>query len=58
MKILILQVTILDEGSPYHQQKVDILLENGIIKNIQSKIEKTNDFEIHNFARLLAVHLV
>lgn len=49
MKILIQQVTILDEGSPYHQQKVDILLENGIIKNIQSQIEKTNDYEVHNF---------
>lgn len=49
MKILIQQVTIIDETSPFHQQKMDILLDNGKIKNIKQKIEVANDIEVYNF---------
>lgn len=34
MKLLLKSATIIDEGSPYHNQQTDILIENGIIKKI------------------------
>ena len=41
MKYLLKQVTILDTQSAYHKQVVDILLEEGTIKQIAENIQKT-----------------
>ncbi len=38
---LIKKVTILDPTSPFHEKVVDVLIENGIVKNIDKKIENT-----------------
>jgi dihydroorotase len=43
MKLLIQQATILDEQSPFHLQKKDILIENGIITKIEDNITATAD---------------
>lgn len=45
MDILVRQVLIIDPSSPFHQQKVDILIQNGMIAEIGS-ITKTTDREI------------
>ena len=34
MEILLRQVKIIDPSSPFHQQTTDILIENGIIKEV------------------------
>jgi dihydroorotase len=39
MNLLIKSATILDPGSPFHQQVADILIENGIITRIAEDIE-------------------
>jgi dihydroorotase len=39
MNLLIKSATILDPGSPFHQQVADILIENGIIARIAEDIE-------------------
>ena len=43
MKILIRQATIIDPGSPFHLSQQDILIETGIIENIQSNITESAD---------------
>ncbi|MEO5995800.1 MAG: dihydroorotase [Chitinophagaceae bacterium] len=43
MKILIRQATIIDPGSPFHLSQQDILLDNGVIQNIQSAITDPAD---------------
>lgn len=40
--ILIKNITILDELSPYHKKTNDILINNGVIVQIQDKIDSTN----------------
>ena len=40
MKILIRQGLVIDEDSPYHNQRIDILLENGVIADIKKRIDK------------------
>ncbi|MGZ3859289.1 MAG: dihydroorotase, partial [Flavisolibacter sp.] len=40
MEILLRQVRIIDPSSPFHQQKVDILIQNGLISKIGSVEEK------------------
>ena len=39
MKILLKNATIINEKSSFHNQKLDLLLENGILARIDSKIE-------------------
>lgn len=43
MNLLITSATIIDPNSPFHQQKADILIENGIIKQIAAGI--ASDYE-------------
>ena len=38
MKILLKNATIINEKSSFHNQKLDLLLENGILARIDSKI--------------------
>lgn len=49
MKILIQQVTVIDENSPFHRQKVDILVENNQIKDIRPNIKADNNEIVYNF---------
>lgn len=42
MKIIIKNATILDSTSEFHQQKKDILVDNGIITEISTSIESTD----------------
>ena len=46
MDILLRQVRIIDTSSPFHQQQVDILIQNGIISEIGS-LKKKEDKEIN-----------
>jgi dihydroorotase len=46
MKLLLQQVTILDGKSPYHLQKKDILIENGLITQIDNSITEKADTTI------------
>lgn len=39
MNLLIKSATILDPGSPFHQQVADILIENGVITRIAEEVE-------------------
>lgn len=53
-KLLIQQVKIVDSHSPFHLQVVDIYIENGIIKNIQTHIKdiptnEKNDIVVWNY---------
>jgi dihydroorotase len=43
MKILIRQATIIDPGSQYHLSKQDILIDKGIVQNIQPTINEPAD---------------
>lgn len=43
MKILIRQATIIDPGSPYHLSQQDILIDKGVIQNIQPTISESAD---------------
>ncbi|SEK58591.1 dihydroorotase [Aquimarina amphilecti] len=45
MNLLLKAATIIDPSSPFHNQTVDILIENGIIKDIDSLIEPTENIE-------------
>ena len=42
-EILLKQVKVIDPNSPYHNKKVDILVDNGVIKKISNKINSTKD---------------
>ena len=44
MNLLIKSATILDSSSHLHNTTNDILIENGIIKNISKTIENTNNY--------------
>ncbi len=39
MKLLLKSATIIDASSKYHQKKVDILINNGIIEKIGSSLK-------------------
>ena len=43
MKLLIKSAKIIQPSSEFHQQTVDLLIENGIISSIKSKIEEKAD---------------
>jgi dihydroorotase len=46
MEILLRQVKIIDPSSPFHQQTIDILIENGIIKEV-GKIDSSTARQIN-----------
>lgn len=46
MKLLLKSATIIDEGSPYHKQKTDILIEDGIIIKIGNSTKKEEDVKV------------
>jgi len=45
MNLLIKSATILDQSSPYHNSTKDILIENGVIRKINSTIENNNNYQ-------------
>ena len=45
MTLLLKSATIIDKSSPFHQQKKDLLIENGIITKIATSIKNTGDFK-------------
>ena len=45
MTLLIKSATIIDKTSPFHNQKKDLLIENGIIIKIENSIENKNNFK-------------
>ena len=46
MSTLIKSATIIDSSSPYHQQKKDILIEDGVITKIDNHIPSQKDFSV------------
>ena len=46
MNVLLKSATVIDKQSSFHQQKVDILIEDGIIKNIDKEITETSNTEV------------
>ncbi len=46
MKLLLKSVTIVDETSPYNKKKLDVFIENGIIRKIKKNISEKADQEI------------
>ncbi|WP_442786974.1 dihydroorotase, partial [Flavobacterium suncheonense] len=46
MNVIFKNATILDKESPFHKQKADVKVENGIIKNIGQNLSSENGFEI------------
>jgi dihydroorotase len=44
MKLIIRDATVIDSKSPFHNQKVDIQIENGLLSKIDSKIENTGNY--------------
>ena len=46
MNIVIRQVTIIDPASPYHNQKADLVIQNGVIAAIDENTDSTFDTEI------------
>ena len=53
MKILLKNATIINEKSSFHNQKLDLLLENGILARIDSKIE----IEVDKVIQLKDLHV-
>ncbi|WP_299437222.1 dihydroorotase [uncultured Aquimarina sp.] len=45
MNLLLKAATVIDPSSPFHNQTIDILIENGIIKDIDALIEAKEDIE-------------
>lgn len=52
MSTLIKKSTIVDQSSPYHLQKKDILIDNGIIKKIANNIETEDAFNVIDLENL------
>ena len=48
-EILLKQVKVIDPNSSYHNKKVDILVDNGVIKKISNKINSTKDQKLIEF---------
>jgi len=46
MTTLIKSATIIDPSSPYHHQKKDILITNGIIDSIKDSIETKDNYTV------------
>lgn len=45
MNVLLKSTTIIDSKSDFHNQTVDILIENGVISQIAKRIKNTNNFK-------------
>ena len=45
MNVIFKNATILDNESPFHNQKVDVKVENGIIKNIGQNLNDETGFQ-------------
>lgn len=45
MNLLLKAATIIDKSSPFHQQKKDILIENGVITKIANSIKSIENFK-------------
>ena len=45
MNLLLKAATIIDKSSPFHQQKKDILIENGVITKIANSIKSNENFK-------------
>ena len=45
MNVLIKSATIIDKSSSFHQQKKDILIENGIITKISNTIKNPLNYQ-------------
>lgn len=45
MNVLLKSVTIIDSKSDFHNQKVDVLIEKGIISNISKRIANPNNYK-------------
>lgn len=45
MNVLLKSATIIDSKSDFHNQTVDILIENGVISQIAKRIKNTNNFK-------------
>ena len=52
MKTLLKAVTIIDSSSPYHLKKQDILIENGVIKQIAPEILSTEEYKVICLSRM------
>lgn len=52
MKLIIREAKIIDSKSPFHNQKVDVKINSGIIEKIGSKIPNENGFEEIKFDNL------
>lgn len=52
MKILLKSATIIDNSSPFHLQKMDVLIENGIISKISTSIKNSTDVKEIEFKNL------
>jgi len=52
MTQLLKSATIIDKSSPFHLEKKDILIENGVITKIANSIENNNNFKEINFENL------
>ena len=45
-EILVKQVTVIDPNSPFNKKKVDILISNGTISEISTKLESEDNMKI------------
>ncbi len=46
MDILLKQIKVIDQRSPYHNKSVDILIKNGIISKIDKKLSKPSGIDV------------
>ena len=49
MQLVLKGVTIIDPTSPYHQQKKDIRISDGVVAEISEKIIRIGQAEVHDF---------
>ncbi|SDW76568.1 dihydroorotase [Lutibacter oricola] len=52
MMTLLKSAKIIDQSSPFHNKTVDILIENGIIKEISPSISSSENYKEYNFENL------
>lgn len=51
-QVILKQAKIIDASSPFHNQVMDIKIENGTITQIEKEISATSDFEVVNIQNL------
>jgi dihydroorotase len=52
MTLLLKSATIIDKSSPYHQETIDILIENGVITKVANSIENSSNYTEINLYNL------